>query len=294
MERDLSRIRPPHVAAVAAVIADASKQDHLPSALDLIVSRLRDVIGADGVTVELEQDESLICCFAGGHARRWLRRQVPVAGSLAGLCFGASEALMSADVRRDRRIGGRNAAEPEVRAMISVPLQLHGTTVGVLRALSGFSDSFSGHHLVICRLAAAAIQRILMQELRRTSTHLEDPARLVTTGLWALRDRRKAQVARAGEPGYQVSVVTLEISGYLTSEILGHVSILVRSTDQCLRQDAGTYSVVMPGTTTEEATIAAARIKRELEVFAQASGDKVAVDFKVEALLASDLDRQIA
>lgn len=294
MDRDISRIRPLQVAVAAAVIAEARDQDHIPSALDLMVSRLRDALGADGVTIELEQDGSLICCYASGHARRWLRRRVALVGSLAGLCFAASEPLMSGDVRRDRRIGDRKASEPEVRSMISVPLKLHGSTIGVLRVLGGTSDAFTGHHLAVCRLAAGGIQRMLMHELRRAGKRLSGPDRLVTTGLWALRDRRRSQVARAGEPGYRVSMVRLEIGGYLTSEILGHVSILVRATDQCLREDAGTYSVIMPGTSTEEATVAARRIKEELEAFAEAAGDKIAVDFSVEALIAPELDRQIA
>lgn len=294
MEQAMSRIHPPQVAAVAAVIADARKQDDIPSALDLMVSRLRDVLGADGVTVELEQDGSLICCYASGQARRLLRREVPVAGSLAGLCFAASEPLMTADVRRDRRMAGRNGPEPEVRSMISVPLQLHGSTVGVLRAVAGMSDFFDGHDRVVCKLTAAAIQRMLMHELRHAQRGARSPQSLVTNGLWALRDRRKSQVVRAGEPGYEVSMVRLEISGYLTSEILGHVSFLVRSTDQCLREDAGAYSVVMPGTSADDAASAARRIKRELEAFASASGDAVSVEFQVTKLVGAEVDRQIA
>lgn len=290
----VSRIRSRQVAAVAGVVADARKQDDIPLALDLMVSRLREVLSADGVTVELEQKGSLVCCYASGLARRWLSREVPVAGSLAGLCYAASEPLMSADVRRDRRIAGRNAPEPQVRSMVSVPLRLHGATVGVLRAFAGRSDVFSGRDLDICRLAAAAIQRMLMHELRRAQPALGNPDHLVTTGLWALRDRRKSQVLRAGDPSYTVSVVRLDIRGYLTSEILGHVSYLVRSTDQCLREDAGAYSVVMPGTTVEEATTAARRLKSELESFAHAAGDEVVVEFEVQSLIAPQLHQRSA
>ena len=291
MERGISRIRPRQVAAVAAVIADAFPATDVPTTLDLMTSRLREVLGADGVAVELERDRSLVCCYASGHARRWLGRDEPVAGSLAGLCYAASEPLLTSDVSRDRRLAARAGSEPEVHSLISVPLRLDGVVVGVLRALSGTAGSFSGEHLVICRLAAAAMQRVLMHELWHEQKHSLD--RLTTAGLWALRDRRKTQVVRAGEPGYQVSVVRLEISGYLSSEILGHVSMLVRSTDQCLREDAGTYSVVMPGTSPDDAESAARRIKRELESFAAAAGDEVFIDCRVESVI-GEVETQVA
>lgn len=291
MERGISRIRPRQVAAVAGLIADASEGKDVPTTLDLMASRLREVLQADGIAVELERDSSLVCCYASGHSRRWLGRDEPVAGSLAGLCYGASEPLLTSDVSRDRRLAARAGSEPEVHSLISVPLRLHGAIVGVLRALSGTPRAFSGEHLVICRLTGAAMQRVLMHELWHEQKHGLD--RLTTAGLWALRDRRKRQVRRAGEPGYQVSVVRLEISGYLSSEVLGHVSMLVRSTDQCLREDAGAYSVIMPGTSPEDAENAARRIKRELESFAAAAGDSVTIECHVESVI-GEVDRQIA
>lgn len=282
----MSRIRPRQVAAVAALIADASSARDVPSALDLMASRLRDTVQADGVTVELERDGLLVCCYASGHARRWLTRSEPVTGSLAGLCFAASEALLSGDVRRDRRLAARAAAEPEVQSLISIPLRLEGSLVGVLRVLSGTPGFFSGNALVISRLTAAAMQRVLMHELWHEQKH--NLERITKAGLWALRDRRKNQRLHAGDAGYQVSTVRLHINGYLTSEILGHVSYLVRATDQCLREDADTYCVIMPGTSAEDAAVAAARIKRELEAFASAAGDKVSVQYEVESLIQQD------
>lgn len=286
MEQPVSRIRPRHVAAVAAVISDASCARDVPSAVDLMASRLRDTLQADGVTVELERDGLLVCCYASGHARRWLTRSEPVTGSLAGVCFAASEPLLSADVRRDRRLAARSAAEPEVHSLISIPLRLEGSLVGVLRVLSGAPGFFSGNDLVVSRLTGAAIQRILMHELWHEQKHSLE--RMTKAGLWALRDRRKNQVARAGEAGYQVSALRLEISGYLTSEILGHVSFLARSTDQCLREDADTYLVIMPATSPEDAATVGARLKRELEAFAAAAGDKISVQYRVESLIRDD------
>lgn len=291
MENGISRIRPRQVAAVAAVVADTSGHE-VPKTLDLIASRLRDVLQADGVTIELEQDGSLVCCYASGHARVWLGREEPVAGSLAGRCYAASEPLLSADVSRDGRFAERAQSEPEVRSLVSIPLTLDGAVVGVLRALSGTEGFFTGNHLVMARLCSAAIQRVLMHELRGAKA--VTARRLTTAGLWALRDRRKSQIVRAGHPDYKVSMVRLDISGYLTSEILGHVSMLVRSTDQCLREDAGAYAVIMPGTAPEDAASAARRLKRELEAFAAAAGDKIEVTYRIEDCLAPSDERRIA
>lgn len=291
MDNGMSRIRPRQVAAVATLVADAAGQE-TPELLDLMVSRLRDILDADGVTIELEQDGRLVCCCASGHARRWVGRSEPVAGSLAGLCFDASEPLISADVQSDRRMAECSASEPEVYSMVSVPVVLNGRVVGILRALGGAAGAFSGNQLVMARLAVAAIQRVLMHDLRKERGPSSD--QLLTLGLWALRDRRKSQVLRAGEPGYRVSMVRLDITGYLTSEILGHVSMLVRSTDQCLREDAGAYSVIMPGTAPEDAAVAADRIKRELEAFASSAGEHIEVSYRVDDCLTPAIERRTA
>ena len=74
METTIENVSPPQVAAVAGVIADSRDKGDMSQTLEVMVSRLRDLLGADGVTVELEQDGSLVCCYASGHARRWLGR----------------------------------------------------------------------------------------------------------------------------------------------------------------------------------------------------------------------------
>lgn len=283
MNRDLARIRPPQVAAAASVIAALEPGADVAAALDLIVSRLRDVTGADGVVVELQQEEALICCYASGLTRRWLGRKRPLAGSLGGACFLSDEALLTGSVKADRRFSGSAASEAEVRSMISVPLHLTGPSVGIVRIMSGSESFFSGHDLVVARLVTASIRRLLMHELR------EEPdiphSYKIVEALWSLRDRRRSQKRLAGDPDYEVSMVVCNISGYLTSEILGHVSMLVRSSDHCIQEDAGTYAIVMPGTTAEEAMIAAARIRRELEAFAAAAEDDIKVTCEIRSLL---------
>lgn len=285
MNSDASRIRPPQVAAAATVVASLEANEDVAASLNMIVSRLRDVLGADGVTVELEHERSLVTCYASGHARRWLGRRSPLIASLGGICFSRGEATMSGDVQKDRRFSDLSGTEPEVRSMISVPIQLNGMPVGLVRILSGTRAFFSGRDLVVARLVGSSIRRVLMHELRESPDAGAPHTLQVIEALWSLRDRRRSQKRLAGEEGYEVSMVTLNITGYLTSEILGHVSMLVRSSDHCLREDAGTYSIVMPGTTAEEAEIAGARIRRELEVFAVAADDDIHVSYEVRTLL---------
>ena len=285
MNRDLAKIRPPQVAAAASVIATLRPDADVSSALDLIVSRLREVTGADGVVVELQQEDALVCCYASGLTRRWLGRKRPQAGSLGGECFVRDEALLTASVHTDRRFTESAASEPEVRSMISVPLHLTGPSVGVVRILSGAEGFFSGDDLVVARLVTASIRRVLMHELREEPQTLHSDK--VVAALWSLRDRRRSQKRLAGDPGYEVSMVVCKISGYLTSQILGHLSLLVRSSDHCIQEDAGTYAIVMPGTTSEEAMIAAARIRRELEAFAAAAEDDIKVSCEVRTLLSA-------
>lgn len=287
MNRDVSRIRPPQVAAAASVIAALQGSEDVVASMNMIVSRLRDVTGADGVVVELVHEASLICCYASGPARRWLGRRTAIETSLSGVCFTYDEPVMSGKVADDRRFSAAAGTEPEVRSMISIPLQITGPSVGVVRLLSGSEGFFTGHDLVVARLVAASVRRLLMHELREHPEPGAPKSDRVTEALWSLRDRRRAQQRLGMDDSYEVSMLTFNIDGYLTSEILGHVSMLVRSTDQCLRQDAGTYAIVMPGTTTEDAMVVGARIKRELESFAAAADDAIQVTFEVRTLLAA-------
>ena len=285
MNRDVTRIRPPQVAAAASVIAALQPHEDVVASMNMIVSRLRDVTGADGVTVELVHEGSLICCYASGPARRWLGRTVPIEGSLGGECFLRDEPMMSGKVPNDRRFSAAAGSEPEVRSMISIPLRITGPSVGVVRLASGREGFFTGHDLVVARLVSASMRRVLMHELREHPEPDAPKSDRVVEALWSLRDRRRAQQRLRSDVSYEVSMVTFTIAGYLTSEILGHVSMLVRSTDQCLRQDAGAYAIVMPGTTAEDAMAVGARIKRELEAFAAAADDAIHVTFEVRSLV---------
>ena len=285
MNRDVSRIRPPQVAAAATVVASLQPNEDVVASMNMIVSRLRDVTRADGVVVELAHEGSLVCCYASGPARRWLGRRTDIEGSLGGVCFARDEPMMSGKVGEDRRFSAAAGNEPEVCSMISIPLQITGPSVGVVRLLSRNKSFFTGHDLIVARLVSASIRRVLMHELREHPESDAPKDDRVVEALWSLRDRRRAQQRLGTDDSYEVSMLTLDITGYLTSEILGHVSMLVRSTDQCLRQDAGTYAIVMPGTAAEDAMVVGARIKRELESFAAAADDVIQVTFEVRTLL---------
>ena len=283
METTIENVSPPQVAAVAGVIADSRDKGDMSQVLEVMVSRLRDVLKADGVTVELEQDGQLVCCYASGHARRWLGRSVPLDGSLVGACFRIDEAVVSRNVRKDPRFSSTAKKEPEVRSMLAVPLQITGDTVGLVRVMSGTKNFFVDDDLSVCRLVTSAVRRVLVHALREQEGGQATVEYITRQGLWAVRNRRRAEL-RVGSDAYALSLVTLEISGYLTSEILGHVSMLVRASDECFRQDAGTYAIVMPGTTVEEAAVAARRIQKELQAFAEHANDQISVDFQIRPL----------
>ena len=286
MNRDVSRIRPPQVAAAATVVAALGSTEDVVASMNLIVSRLRDVTRADGVVVELVHEGELVSCYASGSARRWLGRRTAIAGSLGGEGFLRDEPMMSGKVAHDRRLATAAQTEPEVASMISIPLQITGPTVGVVRVMSRKESFFTGHDLVVARLVSASMRRVLMHELREHPEPDAPPkSDRVVEALWSLRDRRRAQQRLGTDDSYEVTMLTFNITGYLTSEILGHVSMLVRNTDQCLRQDAGSYAIVMPGTTAEDAMVAGARIKRELEAFAAAADDVIQATFEVRSLL---------
>ena len=272
------------LARVAAVVADASACSELPDALRRLVEGFVELTEADRAVVLLENDHGLVACYADGGSEQLLARQIPLEGSLEGVCMRAGRPLLSHDVTRDGRFEGTDHAGDEL-SLIAIPLHLEGPPIGLVRITSLESGRFHGHQLIAARLLVAAMRKLLLQSLRaeREALGFYDK-HFANVGVWALRDRRTAQLHRKSMQGPEVTLVRYDISGYLTADIVHHIAAVVRSSDHVFQDDAGTFTLILTGTSAPDAEMVALRVKAEVERLAEMGGDPVRVDWKVTEL----------
>lgn len=282
------------LARVAAVVADATACKELPDALRIFVEALVGLTGADRSVVALEDGNKLMACYADAGSEHLLAHEMPVEGSLEGECYRAGRPLMSHDVTRDHRFQGMEHPGDEL-SMITVPLHLEGPPVGLVRLTSVESGRFGGHALTTARLVVAAMRKLLLQSLRSEREALGFYEKDFTNaGVWALRDRRTAQLRRSGMQEPAVTLVRYDISGYLTSDIVHHIATVVRSSDHVFQDDAGTFTLILTGTAAPDAEMVALRVKAEIERLAEMGGDPVQVAWQVTELHHDADHRKIA
>ena len=272
------------LARVAAVVADASSCPELPDALRRSVEGFVELTGADRAVVLLENEDNLVACYADSGSEHLLAREMSVDGSLEGACFRAGRPLISHDVTRDGRFEGMGPAADEL-SLIAIPLHLEGPPIGLVRITSSESGRFQGRDLLAARLLVAATRKLLLQSLRaeREALGFYDKE-FANVGVWALRDRRTAQLRRKNMQGPAVTLVRYDIRGYLTADIVHHIAAVVRSSDHVFQDDAGTFTLILTGTSAPDAEMVALRVKAEIERLAEMGGDPVQVDWKVTEL----------
>jgi hypothetical protein len=78
--------------------------------------------------------------------------------------------------------------------------------------------------------------------------------------------------------------VRYELRGYLTANLVHHISGVVRSSDHVFQDDAGAFTMILTGTGAADAEIVARRVKCELEKLAELGGDPVDVGWQVTEL----------
>ena len=272
------------LAHVAAVVADASACPELPEALSRCVEGLVELTGADRAVVLLENDEQLVTCYADAGSEHLIAREIPLQGSLEGECFRTGRPVMSHDVSRDGRFEGMDRAADEL-SLITIPLHLEGPPIGLVRISSSEPGRFHGRELTAARLLVAATRKLLLQSLRAEREALGFYEKdFANVGVWALRDRRTAQLRRKHSQGPAVTLVRYDIRGYLTADIVHHISAVVRSSDHVFQDDAGTFTLILTGTSGPDAEMVALRVKAEIERLAEMGGDPVQVDWKVTEL----------
>lgn len=116
---------------------------NLSAVMSLIVTRLVELLDIDGVAIEIIEGESIVYRAGAGIAESFIGIQIPLAGSLSGVCVGSGDIQHCPNVERDNRVNLKACQQVGIKAMFLVPLQYFDKPFGVLKLMSKRAKPFS-------------------------------------------------------------------------------------------------------------------------------------------------------
>jgi hypothetical protein len=225
--------------------------------------------GALALGVWFERDGELHLVATDDPSSRMLPRTVPVGEGPIGTMF------------RDGLVAFHDPVEPDL-VWVSSPVDVRSTNVGLLAMC--VRGIYTEETLRLMRSVARALGTRLASELPQRE---EDSLRIVH-GHEEYFTCLTREVGRARRGGYPLSLVILQLRGYLDAELLSRMSGLVRSVDDCFETELGEFALVMPHTSGTGAEIAADRIARIIEAD---SGGEISVWASVVPCVGDDVVR---
>jgi diguanylate cyclase (GGDEF)-like protein len=246
--------------------------------MQLIAERAQELTRASAGLIEIVEAGEMVYAVAAGEATPYLGMRLEAASSLSGLCVREGKVLRSDDTAEDPRVDGAACKRVNAASMLCVPLVHNGGTVGVLKVYAPEAHHFDEadvetlemlSELIAAHLSHANLFEAESRESRRDSL----------TGLpnrRAFEERLPVELARAARSG-PVSLCLRDLHGFKPvndrlghpagDEVLRQVARILegsRMADDCFRIGGDEFAILMPGTSEEEAAIAATRIAEEI------------------------------
>jgi len=129
----------------------------LHDVMELVVERALPLTGADGVVIELVEDDALVYRAASGIAKSHLGLRLNREDSLSGVCVETGAIMRCDDTERDPRVNRELCKRVGGRSMILVPLKYKEVTVGVLKALSQKPGQFGAAEMTLLGLLSELV-----------------------------------------------------------------------------------------------------------------------------------------
>lgn len=185
--------------------------------LDLVVRRTWSLVDADGAALEMAEGADMVYRAATGMAADCLGMRLRRSSSMSGLCVAQGKALRCDDTLTDPRADRAACERLGLRSMVMVPLQHHGVTVGVLKAMSRQTHRFDDTHLTLMGMVSDLVAstmyfatRYAPGELFHKATH-DSLTDLPNRALFI--DRLHASLAQAARDRQPLAVMVLDING---------------------------------------------------------------------------------
>lgn len=245
--------------------------------MQLIAERAQQLTRSSSGVIELAEGEEMVYAVTTGEATPYLGTSLKRATSLSGLCVREGKVLRSDDTSDDPRVDAVACRRVNAASMICVPLTHQGGTVGVLKVYSPQANHFDEGDVetleLLSELIAAQLSHANLYEAESRESRSD-----ALTGLpnrRAFEERLPVELSRFSRSGRPLSLVLLDLDGFkgindrlghpAGDEVLREIAAILRNsrmTDDCFRIGGDEFAILMPGTTAEEAEIAARRLAK--------------------------------
>ncbi|HEY8502050.1 MAG TPA: sensor domain-containing diguanylate cyclase [Solirubrobacterales bacterium] len=257
------------------------------AAMQLIAERAQELTHASSGVIEIAEGEDMVYTVTSGEATPYLGTRLKVATSLSGLCVREGKVLRSDDTSVDERVDAVACRRVHAGSMICVPLCHREETVGVLKVYAPDAHHFGDGDVetleLLSELMAAHISNTNLYEAESRQGRLD-----ALTGLpnrRAFEERLPVELSRASRQGRPLALCLIDLDGFKSvNDNLGHpagddvlrqVARILddsRLADDCFRIGGDEFAVLMPGTTAEEAHVAAQRVTAKIATAALGEG----------------------
>lgn len=175
----------------------------LGQVMQLVVDNTLSLTHADGVVIELAEDDDMVYRAAAGMAIPFLGLRLPKRSSLSGSCVASGQPIYCPNATIDPRVNQEAVAKTGICSMITHPLIFQSTVVGVLKIMSRSCHAFRRNEMQLLALLSVSIsasmyfaERLDHAQLLYKATH-DDLTQLANRALFM----EKAQEAlRSGQP----------------------------------------------------------------------------------------------
>ncbi len=297
-ERSATQLR-----AIIRTQTEIAASDLDPKAImRLIAERARELTGASAGLIELLEGDEMVYTVTAGEATPYLGMRLKAGASLSGLCVHEGKVLRSDDTSEDPRVDSVACKRVHAASMICVPLTHRGETVGVLKVYSPEAHHFDDGDVETLEL----LSDLIAAHLSHANLYEEESRESRSDALTGLANRRAfeerlpIELARFSRGGRPLSLCLLDLDGFkgvndrlghpAGDEVLRQVARILetsRVADDCFRIGGDEFAILMPGTTEEEARIAAKRLADAVRAANLAEG-QVGISFGIASSV--DLD----
>jgi len=278
--RDLARLQ--------EFTSSASDTLEMEELLRLVLATCMEVVGAEqGSLMLLEEDtrELLIKAVRGIDEKIIERFRLKPGEGVAGQVFVSGTAVLVTNIETDERFHHINRPRYKTPSFLSVPIRSGNRSLGVINVADKRGGApFTAEDLrLLCSYgtqAGVAIERSIYYEKSKALRQIS-----ITDPLTSLLNRRYFQerlteeIDRAKRHRHKLSLIMLDLDNFKEfNDAHGHLAgdQALRATAQIVRNNVRAidvvarfggeeFSVILPETAKEEATIIAHRIRREIE-----------------------------
>jgi len=130
---------------------------NLDAFLHMAAEQIQQLTHANGMTIELIEDNHFVCRAATGSMTKYAGRREDKNNGLSGLCITTHQVFRSNDIHHDALIHSEEIHEMDAQSVVVAPLFHEGNSVGVIKMTSDHTNAFSDIDIQSIRVMSGVI-----------------------------------------------------------------------------------------------------------------------------------------